>query len=602
MKCPQCRIENPDNSQFCLNCGKSLDLLREETLLQTKIYPEATNKINEGTLFGGRYKIEKELGRGGMGIVYKAEDTKLKRTVALKFLPPELSYEPEFRSRFFQEAQAAAALDHPHICTIHEIDEMEEKTFISMTYVEGQSLKEKIDEKPMKLDEALDIISQVAVGLDAAHKKGIVHRDIKGANIMVDSSGHAKIMDFGLAKIAGVASLTKMGSTVGTIAYMSPEQAKGEPIDHRTDIWSLGVTLFEMITGLLPFKGESEQSLIYSILHNEPDPITGLRTGIPMSLERVVAKAMSKNPDERYQHMDDMIVDLQSAARELNADKKMETAVPTKGHVRPIENTFLFKELLQTRIPQILGTYIVICISIVFFLDWLVRRYPLSPRLPLFCLVALSSIIPSILLLAYSKGRKDRDHWKRVGKIGIPINLAVSAVILFVLFQGKDLGATTTTLSLQDEEGLIIERIIPKNEFRKKAAVFFFNKEEDDATPDWVIYAISDMVKYDLSQDIYLDVISEFNVLDKIKEKGFSLGEKNPFTLKKKIVNDLHIKHFITGTIVEEDGLYLISTELHDTKTFIEEEGSNEKNCLFFLPYHFDDADIRMWGGRKSYP
>ena len=263
------------------------------------------------------YKILEKLGEGGMGVVYKAEDTKLKRTVALKFLSQQAVASEEDKKRFVREARAAAALDHPNICTVYEIDEVEGQTFIAMAYLDGESLKAKIEDKPLKLDEALAIAMQVTQGLHEAHENGIVHRDIKPANIMLSKKGQAKIMDFGLAKLAGGTKLTKTNMTLGTVAYMSPEQAQGESVDHRSDIFSFAVVLYEVLTGQHPFKGEYEQAVVYSILHEEPEPMTGLRTGIPMELERIVNKSMAKSPDDRYQHVDEMLVDLKSVAREL---------------------------------------------------------------------------------------------------------------------------------------------------------------------------------------------------------------------------------------------------------------------------------------------
>jgi TolB-like protein/Tfp pilus assembly protein PilF len=249
-----------------------------------------------------------------MGVVYKAEDTKLKRIVALKFLPPELTHVPEIKDRFMREAQAAAALDHPNICTVYEFDEAEDRTFISMAYVEGQSLKSKIESGPLELDEALRIATQIAEGLQEAHKKGVVHRDIKSANIMTDIRGQAKIMDFGLARITGTTLVTQEGVVMGTPAYMSPEQARGEEVDHRTDIWSFGVVLYEMLSGQLPFKGDKAQSIIYSILNQTPEPITQKRSEIPSPLEEIVFKALEKNPNDRYQHMGELLDDLKSVS------------------------------------------------------------------------------------------------------------------------------------------------------------------------------------------------------------------------------------------------------------------------------------------------
>jgi TolB-like protein/Tfp pilus assembly protein PilF len=261
------------------------------------------------------YRIIEKLGQGGMGVVYKAEDTKLKRVVALKFLPGELTSDAEAKARFLQEAQAAAALDHPDICTVHEIDEFEGQTFIAMACVDGLSLKERIERGPLKTDEAIDIAMHVARGLQAAHEKGIIHRDIKSANIMLTAAGQVKIMDFGLAKLAGRTKLTRAGTTLGTAPYMSPEQGRGEETDHRTDIWSLGVVLYEMLSGQLPFRGEYEQAILFQIMNAAPEPLTGVRSGIPMELERIVTKCLEKNPDERYQSAADLIADLRHLQR-----------------------------------------------------------------------------------------------------------------------------------------------------------------------------------------------------------------------------------------------------------------------------------------------
>jgi serine/threonine protein kinase/Tfp pilus assembly protein PilF len=310
MKCPKCHSDNPDDTIYCGKCATPLKSAEEISITKTLITPP--ERLQKSSTVGGRYTIIEELGRGGMGVVYKAEDTKLKRTVALKFLPSELTHISEVKDRFMREAQAAAALDHPNICTVHEVDEAEEKTFISMAYVEGQSLKKKIESGPLELDEALRIATKVAEGLEEAHKKGVIHRDIKSANIMVTEKGRAMIMDFGLARMIGETLLTKEGMTMGTIAYMSPEQARGEEVDPRTDIWSFGVVLYEMLSGQLPFKGEHDQAVVYSILNKKIKPLTDLKAEIPMSLEQVVSKALEKNPDKRYQHIEELLDDLRS--------------------------------------------------------------------------------------------------------------------------------------------------------------------------------------------------------------------------------------------------------------------------------------------------
>lgn len=267
------------------------------------------------------YKILEKLGEGGMGVVYKAEDTKLKRTVALKFLPPELTRDPDAKKRFVHEAQTASALEHNNICTIHEIDETEDRhMFIAMACYEGKSLKERIERGPLKLEETIDIAIQLGQGLSKAHEKGVVHRDIKPGNILITEDGQVKIVDFGLAKLRGRTKLTKTGTTLGTVAYMSPEQSQGKEVDHRTDIWSLGVVLYEMLTGQMPFKGDYEQAVVYSILNEEPELITNLRSDVPTELQQVVQKAMQKEPTERYANLAELLTELKSMRKKLQVE------------------------------------------------------------------------------------------------------------------------------------------------------------------------------------------------------------------------------------------------------------------------------------------
>ena len=268
------------------------------------------------------YKILEKLGEGGMGVVYKAQDLKLDRRVALKFLPAHSLTDKDAKERFINEAKAASALEHPNICNIHEIDETDDgQVFIAMAVYDGVPLNKKIERSPLGIDEAIDIAVQTAEGLQAAHEKGIIHRDVKCSNVMITEKGRAVVMDFGLARTSGVTKLTKPGATLGTVPYMSPEQARGEKVDHRTDIWSLGVVLYEMIAGRMPFRSEYQEAIVYSILNQDPEPLTSLRTGVPMELERIVQKCLEKNPLERYQHTDEIIVDL----RRIRKGSKTET-------------------------------------------------------------------------------------------------------------------------------------------------------------------------------------------------------------------------------------------------------------------------------------
>ena len=268
------------------------------------------------------YKILEKLGEGGMGVVYKAQDTKLDRIVALKFLPKLLLCDNEAKIRFEHEAKATSALNHTNITTIYEIDESEGECFICMEYVEGKLIKELIKEKALSIQDILNIFIQIAEGLNAAHKKGIIHRDIKSDNIMLTADGLVKIMDFGLAKLKGAPRVTKIGSTVGTLAYMSPEQAQGMEIDQRSDIFSFGVVLYEMITGQLPFRGEHEAAIIYSILNEAPEPLERYKTNVPEGLQRVVNKALEKNQEIRYQQIDELRADLKKLRKETESPVK----------------------------------------------------------------------------------------------------------------------------------------------------------------------------------------------------------------------------------------------------------------------------------------
>jgi serine/threonine protein kinase len=257
------------------------------------------------------YEIVEKLGEGGMGVVYKAEDTKLKRTVALKFLAPELTRDDEAKERFMHEAQAASALDHPNICNVHEIDQTGEgQLFICMAYYDGETLRDRIRRNPLSIEEAIGIAAQIGEGLARAHAAGIVHRDMKPANIMITGKGTVKILDFGLAKLSGRTRQTRRGIALGTVAYMSPEQARGAPMDHRTDIWSFGVILYEMLTSVPPFRGDYDQAVVYLILNQDPEPVTSIRPDVPDTVTRVIDRCLEKDPANRYGSVEELMKDM----------------------------------------------------------------------------------------------------------------------------------------------------------------------------------------------------------------------------------------------------------------------------------------------------
>jgi serine/threonine protein kinase/tetratricopeptide (TPR) repeat protein len=304
-----------------------------------------------------RYRIDRKIGAGGMGEVFLAHDTRLNRKVALKFLPTEYTSDPSVKARFTREAQAAAALSHPNIITVYEVDEFQNRLFLAMEYVEGESLRDLIAERDLRISEIIDICMQICQGLAKAHEAGITHRDIKPQNILIGKEGRVRIVDFGLAKLKGDAKITQLGSTLGTVSYMSPEQARGEAVDRRSDIFSLGVMLYEMITGRLPFQGEHQTAIINSIMTEEPQLLSRYNNRVSTELERIVSKALAKDKEERYQHVDDLLADLR---REQKISEHLRTSEMSTRIAAGRPKRGLMSVLLPASVVAVIALFLLI--------------------------------------------------------------------------------------------------------------------------------------------------------------------------------------------------------------------------------------------------
>jgi len=350
--CPKCRFENPSDTRFCGNCAAPLPKTQQKTPSSDS---QPMKALAKGSLVAVKYRIDDLLGRGGMGVVYRAEDTKLRRVVALKFLPEELAHDRQAVERFQREARAASALNHPHICTIYDIDEHEGQHFMALEFLEGKTLRELVLGRRLDSAQIVELGIQISSGLEAAHAKGIVHRDVKPGNVFVTDSWQAKILDFGLAKLqpertpkegvkvtAGMPTmtaeehLTSPGVAVGTVAYMSPEQALGQELDARTDLFSFGVLLYEMATGVLPFRGTTSAAIFNAILNTAPTAPVRVNPDLPADLERIISKALEKDRRLRYQTASDLRADLERLKRD--SDSGRTAAAPAA--VRPEPRKF----------------------------------------------------------------------------------------------------------------------------------------------------------------------------------------------------------------------------------------------------------------------
>ena len=358
MRCPNCDVQNPDQSSFCYNCATPLPLSDYTLSIHPEGYRPPEIEFESGSMFADRYRIEERIGGGAMGVVFKAEDLRLGRHIALKFLSSHLTRNPDYKQRFIREAQSASILDHLNICTIHEIDETAEgQMYIAMAYYRGETLKEKIQRGLIPLDQTIDIVTQIAGGLARAHRKGIIHRDIKASNILVTEDGVIKIVDFGLAKLTGKDQIAAEPELAGTAYYMSPEQAVCKEIDQRSDLWSLGVVFYEMLTGRLPFLGKNVKKVLKAILHETPLPPSEWISDLPDDVERIISKCLQKTPGQRYASADRLLDDLHQLKESFEIAKykeKIEARPEDKKETERRQATVVCVEL--TGYEELLGT------------------------------------------------------------------------------------------------------------------------------------------------------------------------------------------------------------------------------------------------------
>lgn len=510
-----------------------------------------------------------------MGVVYKAQDTKLDRIVALKFLPQYLSSDPVEKERFFHEAKAASALNHPNITTIYAIDEFEGQAYIAMEYVEGKTLKKLVETEPLSLKKILDIAIQSCDGLAAAREKGIIHRDIKSDNIMVTTKGQVKIMDFGLAKLKGSTKLTKAGTTLGTAAYMSPEQASGEEVDYRSDIFSFGVVLYELLTGQLPFKGEHQQAIIYSILNEEPQPVARFNNKVSPEIDRIVFKALAKDKEERYQHIEDLQADLRKERKSLEY-------VRTGQVTSQVISTKPRKKLLRILVPAS-----IITIAILLFL--ILQPFKVEVGTEQKAIAEQNS-----LAIMYFENLVDREDKERLGEI-------VTNLLITDLSESQYMNVVSSQrlydiLKLLGKEGeKVIDKNIATQVAQKAQARWMLLGSILQLEPEVVL--TSQLVEVKSG-----NVISSQRITGEPKEKIFSIIDKLTVEIKKDITlpseakkeKDPQVANVTTHSL-EAYRYYLEGMEYYHKFYFREAERIFKKSLEFdstFAMAHYRLANI----------
>jgi len=496
------------------------------------------------------YTIESALGSGGMATVYLAHDLKHDRKVAIKVMSEEVA-QVLGTERFLREIKTAAKLNHPNILPLYDSGEAGGMLYYVMPHAEEGSLRDRLErDGQLPIETALDIAREVADALAHAHTHGFVHRDIKPENILF-LSGRPVVADFGIVSAADPAAqgLTLAGMPLGTPAYMSPEQALADPVDGRSDVYSLGCVLYEMLTGNTPFAGNTARELIARHTTDAVTPTRDARPAVPEIVDRTVAMALAKDPADRFQTAGEFAHALAGRAAVLRAR--------SYGGIVP--------RLLRPRTLAIVGGYAAAAIAAWLATQIVVDRLALSPHLPDFVLALLAFLLPAVVVIAYALGGGAR--WQAAQTAGVSANVVVAVLALVVLFGGKDLGAATVAVTVTDEDGNTVERVIPKAAFRKRIALFYFDADPADSTARWLGYGIVQALVTDLFQDMYIDQRVPVHFRERLREAGFRELTDVPLTLKREIAAQQFREQFVAGRVETEGDEIVVTMSLYDTES-----------------------------------